>query len=62
MTIKRVKQAAATRGIYFDGKKRFLNVMIGRGYEVYVGYRFIQADTLEGLYKMIMATPKVTQT
>lgn len=61
MTIKRVKQAAATRGIYFDGKKRFLNNVVGIGYEVYIGYRFIQADTLEGLYKMIMTIPKITK-
>ena len=61
MTIKRVKQAAACRGIYFEGKRKWLNNMVGYGYEFWTptGGGFRQADTLEGSYRQIMEFPKV---
>lgn len=61
MTIKRVQRAAEIRGIYFNGKRRFLNNIVGYGYEISSpsGWSYRQADTLEGLYKMIMKFPKL---
>jgi hypothetical protein len=61
MTIKRVKQAAYLRGIYFNGEKKFRNTFIGVAYEIYTpgGRGFFQADTLEGLYKEIMKYNKI---
>ena len=61
MTIKRVKAAAAIRGIYFDGVKKWRNNMIGYAYEIYTptGRGFFQADTLNGLYNEIMKYNKV---
>ena len=61
MTIKRVKQAAAVRGIYFNGVKSWLNNCVGYGYFCFTpsGRGFISADTLRGLYKMIMEYKKI---
>jgi hypothetical protein len=61
MTIKRVKQAAACRGIYFSGERKWLNNTVGYGYEFYTpnGCGFRQADTLEGSYRQVMEFPKV---
>lgn len=63
MTIKRVKAAAAARGIYFDGKKTFRNTLIGYAYEIYMpnGRGFFQADTLTGLYNKIMTFEKIKE-
>lgn len=63
MTIKRVQRAAALRGIYFNGKRKFLNNMVGYGYEVTTpsGWSYRQADTLDGLYRMIMEFPKLVK-
>lgn len=61
MTIKRVKQAAYIRGIYFDGVKRYLNNVVGVGYQVYLpGRGAFQSDTLEGVYKNIMQYERIT--
>lgn len=58
MTIKRVQIAAARRGIYFDGTKKFRNTMVGYAYSVHTPYSgFFQADTLDGLYRKIMEYP-----
>lgn len=56
MTIKRVQQAAAIRGIYFDGERKWRNNMVGYGYEIFSpnGRGFVQSDTLEGIYRYIM--------
>lgn len=56
MTIKRVQEAAALRGIWFDGEKKWRNSMIGAAYEVYTpnGRGFFQADALRALYNEIM--------
>ncbi len=61
MTIERVKQAAAARGIFFDGVKKWQNNFVGYGYFCYTPYGcgFIQADTLQGMYKNIMKYKKV---
>lgn len=61
MTIKRCKDAAYLRGIYFSGEKRWLNNVVGYGYEFYTpnGTGFRQSDTLIGVYKMIMEFPKL---
>lgn len=63
MTIARVKRAAEIRGIRFDGKKRFINNMIGYGYHIDSpsGWTFRQADSLEGIYRMIMEFPKLKE-
>lgn len=60
MTIKRVKQAAACRGIYFSGERKWLNNTVGYGYEFFAptgGFR--QADTLEGSYRQVMEFPRL---
>lgn len=59
MTITRVKSAAEARGIYFSGVKEWRNNTIGYAYEVYTGDRFWYADTLTGLYHIIMSYPKI---
>lgn len=62
MTIARVQRAAALRGIRFSGEKKFRNTWAGYAYEVYSpnGRRFLQADTLNGIYEFIMNYP-ITQ-
>lgn len=61
MTIARVKRAAEVRGIYFEGKRKWLNNMVGYGYEFFTpnGYGFRQADTLEGSYRQVMEFPRL---
>lgn len=60
MTIKRVQHAAALRGIRFNGNKQFLNSIIGFGYYTYApGGALLQADTLAGLYTLIMNYPRI---
>lgn len=56
MTIKRVQKAAALRGIYFSGEKKWLNNTVGYGYEFWTpnGTGFRQADTLAGSYRQVM--------
>lgn len=56
MTIKKVQKAAALRGIYFSGEKKWLNSTVGYGYEFWTpnGTGFRQADTLEGSYRQVM--------
>lgn len=60
MTITRVQRAAVLRGIRFSGKKKFRNTWAGYAYEVYSpnGRRFLQADTLDGIYRFVMEFPK----
>lgn len=59
MTIERVKRASEIRGIYFNGNKCWLNSMVGIGYSCDLPTGgFLQADTLYGLYRMIMQYPK----
>ena len=60
MTIERVKKAAAIRGMRFDGKKRFINNLMGFGYFVQVSTgAFLEADTLSGLYSLILKYPRI---
>lgn len=60
MTIKRVKKAATLRGMRFNGKKLFINNIIGVGYYVYPPHgATLQADTLTGLYSLIMKYPRI---
>lgn len=59
MTIARVKQAASIRDIYFNGRKEWINNVVGFGYSAYTPHGFIQADTLNGFYKMVMRCPKI---
>jgi len=60
MTVKRVQAAAAARGMFFNGVKKWQNNVVGYGYFMFVpgGCGFIQADTLTGLYKTVMKYPK----
>lgn len=61
MTKARCKQAAECRGIYWSGEVKWLNTMVGYGYEFYApnGTGFRQANTLEGSYKQIMSFPRL---
>lgn len=61
MTVTRVKQAAALRGIKFTGEKKFRNTWAGVAYEVDSpnGRNFVQSDTLDGVYKFVMQFPKI---
>lgn len=60
MTIKRVQTAAACRGIYFSGDRD------GMWYNCFIPWELggghLQADTLQGMYKMIMARKKIFRT
>lgn len=61
MKTERVIRAAEIRGIYFDGTRRWLNSMVGYGYEFYThnGRGFFQSDTLIGAYNEIMKYSKI---
>lgn len=59
MTIKRVQKAAEVRGMYFDGIKKWQNEMVGYGYGLRSPRGYLQADTIQGLYEMVMSFPKV---
>lgn len=61
MTKARCKLAAECRGIHWYGERKWLNSMVGYGYEFFTpnGTGFRQADTLEGSYKQIMEFPKI---
>ena len=59
MTRIRCIEVAYLRGIYFSGKRKWLNSTIGYGYEfLSPDRRICQADTLNGAYKMIMSYPR----
>lgn len=57
MTIKRVQAAARKKGLYFDGVKRWQNSDVGYGYSIVTwnGSRWLQADTLVGMYRLVKA-------
>ncbi len=61
MTIKRVQRAAELRGIFFNGKRKWLNSMVGYGYEFFTpnGYGFRQCNTLDQAYRSVMSFPKL---
>ncbi len=61
MTKARCRQAAECRGIYWEGERKWLNSMVGYGYEFFTpnGGEFRQAGTLEGSYKQIMEFPRL---
>ena len=61
MTIKRCQKAAALRGIYFRGERKWLNTQVGYGYEFFTpnGCGFRQSNTLDGAYKQIIEFPKL---
>ena len=61
MTVARVKKAAALRGIRFAGEKKWLNNMVGYGYEFFTpnGTGFRQAGTLIGAYRQVMVFKKL---
>lgn len=62
MTIKRVAAAAACRGCYFSGMKDgMFYIMFLDNAPVRFGSYF-QADTLQGMYNMIMRLPKIYRT
>ena len=60
MTIQRVKRAAKLRGIYYEGKRKWLNNTVGYGYEFSTpnGTGFRQSSTLAGSYRQVMEFPK----
>ena len=61
MTKEKVRRAAELRGIYFDGVKKWRNSMVGYGYEInLLDGGFMQADTLDGIYRTIMKYNKVS--
>ena len=54
MTTKQVQEFCKRRGVYFNGKKEWLNSCVGYGYSVFLPTgKLLQAQTLDGLYKMI---------
>lgn len=55
MTIKRIIDAAYLRGMVFNPIKNKFGF-----YEIYDGERFQKADTLDGIYKIVMSKPKIT--
>lgn len=61
MTRARCKQAAECRGIYWNGERKWLNSMVGYGYEFFTpnGTGFRQANTLAGSYQQIMTFPRL---
>lgn len=59
MSIKRVQEAAALRGIRFNGKRQYLNNIVGYGYYAHYCGALLQADTLNGIYKLIMKYPRI---
>lgn len=61
MQTKQVIRAAELRGIYFDGKRKWQNSMVGYGYSFFTpnGIGFRQADTLNGIYQMIMEFERI---
>ena len=60
MTVSQVKKAAALRGMRFSGEKKFRNSLAGISYEIFSpdGREFLQADTLDGIYRFVMEFPK----
>lgn len=60
MTFKRASRAAELRGLHLH-PKAWCNDMVGYGYEVYVGgwTGWMYADTLEGIYRLIMRYPRI---
>ena len=53
MTKERMMKAAARRGIYTNGEKRWRNTMVGYAYELSIGWRWAQCETLEQCYRII---------
>ena len=60
MNTERVKRAATIRGMKFSGEKKFRNSWAGVSYEIFSpdGRRFLQADTLDGIYRFVMEFSK----
>ena len=56
MTTKRVQNAAAARGVFFDGKATPNG---WTRYQVFSpsGCGFLQSDTLDGLYRLLQRYP-----
>ena len=52
MTVKRIQNAAYIRGMIFTPKLSAFGF-----YEIYDGERFQKADTLDGIYKIVMSKP-----
>lgn len=61
MTINRVRKAAVLRGMKFSGEKKFRNTWAGYSYEIFSpdGRKFLQGDTLIGIYKFVMKYPVI---
>lgn len=54
MSIKRIQQAAYLRGMNFNPTRNVYGF-----YEIYDGERFYKADSLSGIYSIIMSKPRV---
>ena len=62
MTTKRVINACAARGIFFDGVREWQNNTVGYGYFIFRPEGgFLTASTLQGLYNDIKKYPKITK-
>lgn len=61
MTIKRTQAAAARRGLYFDGVKKWINNCIGFGYVCHTPRGFLQADTISGFYNLVLQFPVIKE-
>lgn len=56
MSVKRIQNAAYLRGMIFTPTKNRFGF-----YEIYDGERFQKADTLDGIYKIVITKPKVAE-
>ena len=54
MTVKKIQHAAYVRGMIFTPKLNIFGF-----YEIYDGERFQKADTLDGIYKIVMTKPVI---
>lgn len=54
MTTKRVERAALLRGIWFDKNRNYCGM-----YSAYGCGRHLSADTLRGMYKLVMTFPRL---
>ena len=54
MSIKQIQRAAYLRGMVFNPAKNRYGF-----YEIYDGERFQKADSLDGIYNVVMSKPKL---
>lgn len=58
MSYDKLRYYAARRGILL-GPKHFLNNYVGMGYNIYIGWRIYQVETLSQAYQIIKKYEKI---